>query len=70
MKFELMVKTAAFGSQYCDLACLCMLWVCVCFCQISMLCVVKGLTIQSCYLLLYKESYRLNRSFFIIEFLG
>ena len=31
MKFELMVETAAFGSQYCDLACLIMFCVCVFF---------------------------------------
>ena len=30
VKFELMAETAAFGSQYCDLACLIMLCVCVC----------------------------------------
>ena len=73
MKFELMVETAAFGSQYCDLACLIMLCVCVCvffFFLISILCVVKSLTIQSYCLLLYQENYRLSRSFFIIEFLS
>ena len=46
---------------------------CMCFFlffQISILCVVKSLTIQSCCLLLYQESYRLSRSFFIIEFLS
>ena len=31
MKFELMAETAAFGSQYCDLACLIMFCVCVFF---------------------------------------
>ena len=73
MKFELMAETAAFGSQYCDLACLIMFCVCVFFFfffpfQISILCVVKSLTIQSCCLLLYQESYRLNRSFLLSNF--
>ena len=78
MKFELMVETAAFGSQYCHLACLyeyvvgvrACACVCVCF-FFKSVCygVVKSLTIQSWYLILYKESYRLDH-FLIIEFLS
>ena len=38
------------------------------FFQISILCIVKSLTIQSCYLLLYNENYFLNHYFLLSKF--